>query len=66
MFSDNEFSQEIVDDMFKIEGIWYKLEKNASGSYIKAKFAKVDDSKLIDVPISNAGYGLYAPWGMEF
>lgn len=43
-----EYRQEIVDNMFCIEGVWYLIVGN------KLRYAKVDDSLLVKVQVSDS------------
>ena len=60
-----EFSQEIVGGRFKVMGLWYILEKDEEGRYVRAKFDKVDDSALKDIYIDpDSRDGRYDEWGI--
>lgn len=43
-----EYRQEIVDNMFCIEGVWYLIVGN------KLRYAKVDDSLMVKVQVSDS------------
>jgi hypothetical protein len=47
VFDESMFSTRIDSNgMFKMEGVWYVLEKNSNGEYVRAKFSKIDDNVL--------------------
>ena len=39
--------------MFKMEGVWYVLEKGSNGEYVRAKFSKMDDSVLTNFNVED-------------
>lgn len=45
-----EYKCDVVNDIFKIDGIWYALEKNG-GEYSGLSYAGVDDNKLVSVSV---------------
>lgn len=49
---DDEFRQEIVDDRFNIDGIWYVLVKDSSGEYAKVTVSETQDTNLVRIGVS--------------
>ena len=39
--------------MFKMEGVWYVLEKGSNGEYVRAKFSKMEDNVLTDFAVKD-------------
>lgn len=61
------YKLEIVDDMFKVDGVWYLLKKDGRGKYAKIEYARVDDSILESVLIDTTKkVGHYDEWNLTF
>jgi hypothetical protein len=64
--STNWFSQEIVDDMFAIDGIHYRLNKGSGGTYVGISYASADDNHLTKLNVSTTGDARYDEWLTSF
>ena len=62
---EKEFKCEIVNDRFKVDGVWYSLERE-NGAYSGLSYAGVDDYRLSQIPISSDGFGEYRKLGLAF
>ena len=58
-FSQDLFSGDVEGtwETFKIDGVWYVLEKDDDGNYGRAFYARVDDSLLTPIDVSRDGIG---------
>lgn len=60
------FSERIDSNgMFEMEGVWYVLEKNSNGEYVRAKFSKMEDNVLLDFNVAGDS-GKIEDWGLTF
>ena len=62
LFKDAEYSQDIIDNRFKVDGIWYKISEDGS----KLTYSSAEDQNLVQVTIGTDGTGNYEPWNLQF
>ena len=60
-----EQNVQIVDDRFKIDGVWYSIvEDGANGK--RLEYSETDDRDLVQIPITDDGYGVLQRLGLQF
>ena len=61
----NEYRQQVVDGLFNLEGIWFRLLKDDNG-YCGIEYAYVEDSLLRREIVSLDGSAQFKRWGLSF
>ena len=61
----NEYRQQVVDDLFSLEGIWFRLVKDETG-YCGIEYAYVEDRLLVRELVSIDGTAQFKRWGLSF
>ena len=61
-----KYRQEIVDNLFNIDGVWYRLIKDNNGKWSGIEYAYVEESLLRQIPVSSDGVAQFSRWGLTF
>jgi len=61
-----KYRQEIVDNLFNIDGVWYRLIKDNNGRWSGIEYAYVEESLLRQIPVSSDGVAQFSRWGLTF
>jgi hypothetical protein len=62
----DEYRMQVVDDMFNLEGIWFRLLKDSSGGFYGIEYAYVENSRLRQEIVSLDGTAQFKRWGLTF